>query len=62
MSENIKNFIVEVLYNKYNEKIYKCPDCQYTTGNFVPKNPTKTSFFDHDYNCLNKNKIPIEKL
>jgi len=58
----IQNFIVEVLYNKYNEKIYKCPDCQTITGDLAPKNPTDTSLFSHRYLCPNKNKIPIEKL
>jgi hypothetical protein len=58
----IENFIVEVLYNKFNEKIYKCPDCQTITGDLAPKNPTDTSLFSHRYLCPNKNKIPIEKL
>jgi hypothetical protein len=58
----IENFIVEVLYNQFNEKIYKCPDCQAITGNSAPKNPTNTSLFTHSYLCPNKDKIPIEKL
>jgi hypothetical protein len=55
-----ETFIVEVLYNEDNEKIYKCPLCKQTTGTFAPKYPNDTSLFTHIYNCPNKNKIPIE--
>jgi hypothetical protein len=55
-----ETFIVEVLYDKDNEKIYKCPICKTQTGTAAPEDPTDTSLFVHNYNCPNKHKIPIE--
>ena len=60
-NHEIETFIVDVLYNNNNEKIYKCPSCNNITGTFAPKNPHNVSFFSHRYDCLNKNKIPVEK-
>jgi hypothetical protein len=53
-------FIVEVLYDKDGNKIYKCPSCNQITGSGAAENPHNTSLFSHNYNCPNKNKIPIE--
>lgn len=55
-------FIVNVLYNRYNQKIYKCPECKNVTGTGAPKNPTDLNFFSHTYNCSNKKKFPKESL
>jgi hypothetical protein len=54
------SFIVDVLYNNNNQKIYKCPICGIKTGTAAPMNPNNTSLFTHNYNCPNKNKIPKE--
>jgi len=59
-AEPTETFIVEVLHNKNNEKIYKCPICKAISGTAAPKYPTDTSFFVHNYGCPNINKIPIE--
>jgi hypothetical protein len=56
-----ETFIVEVLYNKDNKKIYKCPICNVISGTAAPKNPNNTTLFAHHYDCPNKDKIPIEK-
>ncbi len=56
----IETFIVEVLYNSSNEKIYKCPTCGVITGTSAPKDPKNTSLFGHYFNCPNKGKIPKE--
>ena len=53
-------FVVDVLYNNDNEKIYKCPICKAITGTLAPKYPIDTSLFSHSFNCPNKNKIPVE--
>jgi hypothetical protein len=53
-------FKVNVLYNKNKEKIYECPICKGQTGTAAPNNPEDTSLFVHNYNCPNKDKIPIE--
>lgn len=58
---SLETFIVDVLYNNFDEKIYKCPICNYITGTYAPKFPHDISFFAHFHNCSNKNKIPIEK-
>ena len=55
-----ETFIVEVLCNSNNEKIYKCPICKTITGTAAPKNPTNISLFAHRYYCTNINNIPIE--
>jgi hypothetical protein len=54
------SFIVEVLYNSNNKKIYKCPMCGVITGTSAPKDPEDTSLFGHYLNCPNKGKIPKE--
>jgi hypothetical protein len=59
-AEPKETFIVEVLYDKDNDKIYKCPICKVITGTLAPKKPTDTSLFAHIDDCPNKNKIPIE--
>lgn len=53
-------FIVEVLYNSDGDKIYKCPVCNTVSGTYAPQYPEDISAFGHNYNCANKNKIPIE--
>ena len=53
-------FVVEVLYNSSNKKIYKCPMCSTITGRMAPEHPENTSLFIHKYDCPNKGKIPIE--
>lgn len=53
-------FIVDVLYNNDNQKIYKCPICGLKSGTAAPMNPNNTSLFTHKYDCPNKNKIPKE--
>ena len=58
---SLESFIVDVLYNKFNEKIYKCPICNNITGIYAPKFPHETYFFAHWYKCPNNNKIPREK-
>jgi hypothetical protein len=55
-----ETFIVEVLHNEDNEKIYKCPICKLISGTAAPRYPTDTSFFIHRSGCPNINKIPIE--
>ena len=57
-----KPFIVEVLYNEINEKIYKCPICGSISGTAAPKNQTDTSLFSHSYSCPHKGQIPIERV
>jgi len=55
-----ETFIVDVLYNNNNQKIYKCPICGIKSGTQAPINPNNTSLFAHKYDCPNKNKIPKE--
>ena len=55
-----ETFLVNVLYDSDNKKIYKCPHCKNITGTYIPTNPTDVSNFSHTYNCYNKGKIPVE--
>jgi len=55
-----ETFTVEVLQNERGNKVYKCPICNFISGENVVKTPTDISLFSHAYNCPNKNKIPIE--
>ncbi len=55
-----ERFIVEVLYNSSNKKIYKCPMCGLISGTLAPEHPEDTSLFVHKYDCPNKGKIPEE--
>jgi len=43
-----------------NPKRYQCPECKTISGTNAPLNPSNLSLFEHDYDCLNKNKIPDE--
>jgi hypothetical protein len=56
----LETFIVQVLYNIDGKKIYKCPICKTETGTAAAEKPTNTSLFPHNFDCPNKNKIPIE--
>ena len=53
-----------VLSNSTRNKIYQCPICLANSGTSAPEEPTNFSFFSH-YNhpieCVNQNKIPLEK-
>lgn len=51
-----------ILYNKEGEKIYQCPNCKSISGTNAPKYPNNLSLFFHNYDCLNKFKIPLENL
>jgi len=60
--EEIGSFTPIVLNNSRGNKIYECPICHNKTGEMVPQDPEKyASFFQHNYNCPNKNKIPREE-
>lgn len=61
LPEHNGTFSVDVLYNNHGDKIYKCPSCNSLSGTYAPKNPSNVSLFVHNYDCLNKNKVPIEK-
>ena len=63
INKNVSNesFNVDTLYNTKNEKIYQCPECKNITGTYAPIFPHNTYYFAHLYNCINTNKIPIEK-
>jgi hypothetical protein len=55
-----ETFLTEVLHNKDNKKIYRCPICKTVTGTYAPLHPEETSYFSHNHNCPNIDKIPIE--
>lgn len=55
-----ETFLVNVLYDSDDKKIYKCTECKNVTGTYVPTNPTDVTKFSHTYNCSNKGKIPVE--
>ena len=55
-----ETFTVEVLQNERGNKVYKCPICNFISGENVVKTPTDISLFYHRFDCPNKNKIPIE--
>ena len=53
-------FTPNKLLNHDNKYIYQCPCCKCKTGTFLDQNFEKYSeLFFHNYNCLNKLKIPI---
>jgi len=59
-SEKVAFFIPIILYNKEGEKIYQCPNCKSISGTSAPKYPSRISLFSHNYDCLNRFKIPLE--
>jgi hypothetical protein len=60
MSTSGETFKVIVLTNKYGEKIYQCPVCESQSGTAAVKYPQNPDFFYHKYDCINKNKYPLE--
>jgi hypothetical protein len=55
-----ETFNVIVLANSFGEKVYKCPICKIISGTNTPKNPEDLSLFVHKFDCINKDKYPIE--
>ena len=49
-----------VLENKYGDKVYQCPECLYTTGTGAVSFPNDLSYWSHNHDCINKNKVPVE--
>lgn len=49
-----------IIITRKDDKIYQCPQCKMKTGNAAPKNPSNTYLFSHNWNCINKCKIPVE--
>jgi hypothetical protein len=60
VSTNQSFFIVEVLTNKYNDKVYRCPICKIITGTFAVTYPKDPNYFGHSKGCPNNNKYPLE--
>lgn len=60
VSTNQSFFIVEVLTNKYNDKVYRCPICKTITGTSAVMYPNDFSYFAHSFGCPNKDKYPLE--
>ncbi len=56
-----QTYVVEVLKNGLGNKVYMCPKCKNISGTLAPENPSDLYLFQHVYNCVNKDKIPIEK-
>ena len=52
-------FKPHILYRNGN-KIYQCPLCNTISGTLAVKYPEKIEYFSHNYDCLNKYKIPKE--
>ena len=58
------HYTPKILFDSTGHKIFQCPICLANSGTSAPKEPTNFSFFSH-YNhpieCVNQNKIPLEK-
>lgn len=52
-------YIPLVIYTHYG-KIYKCPQCDTTSGVLAPQTPRNLNLFVHMKICSNKNKYPVE--
>ena len=50
-----------ILFNGQGDKIYKCPVCNTVSGTSAVKNPKDLSLFAHNYDCINKYKIPADE-
>lgn len=44
----------------YYGRIYKCPQCETSSGVLAPLAPRNLKLFSHTYTCSNKNKFPVE--
>jgi len=56
-------FIPIVLKNKYGDKVYQCPNvkCQFITGIGAVNYPNDLSYWSHNFDCENKNKLGLEE-
>lgn len=52
-------FKPHILY-KNGKKVYQCPLCKTISGTLAVKYPEKIEYFSHNYDCLNRYKIPKE--
>ena len=52
-------FKPHILYQNGN-KVYQCPLCKAISGTLAVKHPEKIEYFSHNYDCLNRYKIPKE--
>jgi len=46
-----------VLENKYGDKVYKCPSCNFISGSGAVKYPEELKYWSHSFSCINKNKL-----
>lgn len=60
MSPSGETFKVIVLTNKYGDKIYQCPVCESQSGTAAVQYPQNPDYFHHSFECINKNKYPLE--
>jgi hypothetical protein len=57
---NNDEYVPLIIYTYYG-KIYKCPECEATSGIAAPIYPRYLNLFSHNYMCSNIKKIPVEK-
>jgi hypothetical protein len=54
------NEYIPIIHQMSYGKIYECPICHSKSGIAAPKSPSDFSLFIHNFDCPNKNKIPVE--